>query len=65
MKRSLLVEAAGGPLAVVIAGANVHDTKLLAATMDAIVVEQQRSNRSGRSICVWISATTIPRARRQ
>ena len=38
MKRSLLVEAAGGPLAVVVAGANVHDTKLLAATLDAIVV---------------------------
>lgn len=40
MKRSLLVEASGGPLAVVIAGANVHDTKLLAATLDAIVVER-------------------------
>ena len=40
MKRSLLVEAAGGPLAVVIAGANVHDTKLLAATLEAIVVER-------------------------
>jgi putative transposase len=38
VKRSLLVEATGGPLAVVIAGANVHDTKLLAATLDAIVV---------------------------
>jgi len=38
VKRSLLVEAAGGPLGVVIAGANVHDTKLLAATLDAIVV---------------------------
>ena len=38
MKRSVLVEAAGGPLAVVIAGANVHDTKLLAATLDALVV---------------------------
>ena len=43
MKRSLLVEAAGGPLAVVIAGANVHDTNLLAATLDAIVVERPRS----------------------
>ena len=43
MKRSLLVEAAGGPLAVVIAGANVHDTKLLSATLDAIVVERPRS----------------------
>jgi putative transposase len=38
VKRSLLVEADGGPLAVVIAGANVHDTKLLAQTLDAIVV---------------------------
>lgn len=38
MKRSLLVEASGGPLAVVIAGANVHDTKLLEATLDAIIV---------------------------
>lgn len=37
-KKSLLVEAAGGPLAVVIAGANVHDTKLLAATLAAVIV---------------------------
>ncbi len=37
-KKSLLVEAAGGPLAVVVAGANVHDTKLLAATLDAVIV---------------------------
>ena len=40
MKRSLLVEAAGGPLAIVIAGTNVHDTKLLVATLEAIVVER-------------------------
>jgi len=38
VKRSLLVEAAGGPLGATIAGANVHDTKLLAATLAAIVV---------------------------
>ena len=42
MKRSLLVEASGGPLAVVIAGANVHDTKLLAATLAAVVVARPR-----------------------
>jgi putative transposase len=42
VKRSLLVEATGGPLAVAIARANVHDTKLLAATLDAIVVERPR-----------------------
>jgi putative transposase len=34
------VEGDGGPLAVVIAGANVHDTKLLARTLEAIVVER-------------------------
>ena len=28
-KKSILVDAAGGPLSVVVAGANVHDTKLL------------------------------------
>jgi len=39
-KRSLLVEAKGGPLSMVVAGANVHDTKLLPATLDAIVVER-------------------------
>ncbi len=40
MKRFLLVEADGGPLCVVVAGANVRDDKLLAATLDAIVVER-------------------------
>ncbi len=40
MKRSLLVEEDGGPLSVVIDGANRNDTKLLAATLDAIVVER-------------------------
>jgi putative transposase len=40
VKRSLLVERTGGPLAVVVAGANVHDTTLLAQTIDAIVVER-------------------------
>lgn len=38
MKRSLVVEGNGGPLGVVVAGANVPDMKLLAATLDAMVV---------------------------
>ena len=42
VKRSLLTEGAGGPLAVVVGGANVHDTKLLAATLEAVVVERPR-----------------------
>jgi putative transposase len=38
VKRSLLVEADGGPLAVVVAGANVPDARLLAATIEAVVL---------------------------
>ena len=38
VKTSLLVEADGGPLAVVVAAANVNDATLLAATLDAVVV---------------------------
>ena len=37
-KRSVLVEESGGPLSVVVAGANVHDTKLLELTLENIVV---------------------------
>jgi putative transposase len=40
VKRSLLVEADGGPLAVVVAGANVPDARLLAATIEAVVLER-------------------------
>jgi putative transposase len=40
VKRSVLVEADGGPLSVVVCGANVPDFKLLEATLDAIVVER-------------------------
>ncbi|MBI3833343.1 MAG: hypothetical protein HY287_03325 [Planctomycetes bacterium] len=42
MKRSLLVEGGGGPLAAVVDGANVHDAKLLARTLEAIVVERPK-----------------------
>ena len=47
VKRSILVEAAGGPLAVVLAGANVRDDKLLAATLDAIVLKRPSSVEEG------------------
>ena len=40
VKRSILVEADGGPLSVMIAGANVHDTKLLADTLAVIVIDR-------------------------
>lgn len=38
VKRSLLTDGAGIPLAVAVEGANRHDMKLLAATLDGIVV---------------------------
>jgi putative transposase len=38
VKRSLLTDGAGIPLAIVIDGANRHDVKLLCATLDGIVI---------------------------
>ena len=40
MKKSLIVEADGGPLGIEIAGANVPDAQLLDATIEAIVLER-------------------------
>lgn len=42
-KISLATEAGGRPLGITIAGANVHDTKLLAQTLNAIVVARPLS----------------------
>jgi len=39
-KKSLAVEGAGGPLGVVIAGANVPDVQLLEQTLEAIVIDR-------------------------
>ena len=39
-KRSLLVEGQGGPLSIVVAGANAYDATLLDETLEAIVVER-------------------------
>jgi putative transposase len=38
----VIVEANGGPLGVVVAGANVHDCKLLEQTIEAIVVDRPK-----------------------
>lgn len=38
VKRSLLTDGAGIPLAIIIAGANRHDMKLLCATLEGIVI---------------------------
>lgn len=53
MKRSLLVEADGGPLSVVVAGANMRDDKLLGATLDAVVVERpQPTEEAPQHLCL-------------
>ena len=52
-KRSILVEADGGPLSLVVAGANVHDTKLLEATLDSIVLERpEPTEDSPQHLCL-------------
>jgi len=42
-KRSLLVDEKGVPLSMVLSGANTHDVKLLAATLDGIMMCQRFS----------------------
>ena len=51
-KKSVLVEQDGGPLGVETAGANVHDTKLLAATISAIVVERPDPEQVTQHLCL-------------
>lgn len=51
-KKSIIVERSGGPLGVVIAGANVHDTKLLAATIDAIVLKRPDPGTLAQQLCL-------------
>ncbi len=46
------MEADGGPLAVVIDGANVHDSQLLEATIDAIVVERPEPEDVPQNLCL-------------
>ncbi len=45
-KQSILVDAAGGPLSVAVAGANVHDTKLLRPTLESIVVARPEGTQN-------------------
>jgi putative transposase len=51
-KKSLLVDGDGGPLGVVIAGANVVEQKLLKETIEAIVVERPDPNEEEQNLCL-------------
>jgi putative transposase len=44
-KRSLLVDGRGAPLSLIVAGANRHDVKLLAQTLDAIVIRRPKPTK--------------------
>lgn len=61
-KRSLLFLADRGPLAVVIAGANVHDAKLLESTLDAIIVKRPNPKEEEQHLCVDVGV--CPRGNR-
>lgn len=52
VKKSIAVEATGGPTSVVIAGANVHDTKLLEVTIGGIVVDRPDPKIVEQNICL-------------
>ena len=51
-KKSVLVEQHGGPLATVIAAANVNDTKLLADTINAIVIPRPDPETFPQNLCL-------------
>jgi len=52
-KRSLLVDGRGAPLSLIVAGANRHDVKLLAQTLDAIVVPRPKPTKHRpQNLCV-------------
>jgi len=49
----VIVEADGGPLGVALAGANVHDAKLLKTTIESIVVDRpEPTSRSPQHLCL-------------
>jgi putative transposase len=48
----LICDEQGGPLGVAIAGANVHDTKLLQETIEAIVVPRPDPAKQTQHLCL-------------
>lgn len=53
VKKSVLVEADGGPLAIAISGANTVDAQLLAVTLNAVVVERpQPTEQEPQNLCL-------------
>lgn len=55
-KRSLLVDAKGVALALEVGPAQRHEVKMLAATLDGIVVDRPVPAKKSRRTCVWTRA---------
>jgi putative transposase len=52
-KKSVLTDAAGGPLSIVIAPANVNDHKLLEATIGAMIIERpEPTEQAPQNLCL-------------
>ncbi len=52
-KRSILTDEKGLPLAVVLSGANTHDVKLLAETLDGVIVlRPEPSDEAPQNLCL-------------
>jgi transposase len=51
-KRSLLTDEKGLPLALVISGANTHDVKLLADTLEGIIIERPDPDTLKQNLCL-------------
>ena len=52
MKRHILTDGAGVPLAAEITGANVHDKWLVAQTLDGVVLHDRRGVRRPKNLCL-------------
>jgi putative transposase len=59
-QKSVLVEADGGPLGAVSAGANVPDFQLLAETIEAVVVERPGPGEVEQHRCLDAAFDTAP-----
>jgi len=52
-KRSILTDEKGIPLAVVLSGANTHDVKLLADTLDGVIISRpEHDEESPQNLCL-------------
>jgi putative transposase len=58
VKRSLLTEAHGIPIAVVVDRANRHDMTLVKPTLETIAIKRPRPKKSAPQGCAWTKVTT-------